>query len=34
MAKATIKARTENSANEVIQRFSAVAEDMDEEKRS
>lgn len=33
MAKATIKARTENSANEVIQRFSAVAEDMDEEKK-
>lgn len=33
MAKATIKARTENSASEVIQRFSAVAEDMDEEKK-
>ncbi len=33
MAKATIKARTENSANEVIQRFSAVAEDMVEEKK-
>jgi predicted porin len=33
MAKATIKARTENSASEVLQRVSAVAEDMVEEKR-
>ena len=33
MAKATIKARTENSASEVIQRVSAVAEDMVEEKK-
>lgn len=33
MAKATIKARTENSASEVLQRVSAVAEDMVEEKK-
>ena len=33
MAKATIKARTENSASELIQRVSAVAEDMVEEKK-
>ena len=33
MAKATIKARTENSASEVLQRVSAVAEDMIEEKK-
>lgn len=33
MAKATIKARTENSANAVLQRVSAVAEDMVEEKK-
>ena len=33
MAKATIKARTENSASEVLQRDSAVAEDMVEEKK-
>ncbi len=33
MAKATIKARTENSASEVLQRVSAVGEDMVEEKK-
>ena len=33
MAKATIKARTENSASEVLQRVSAVAEDIVEEKK-
>jgi len=33
MAKSTIKARTENSANEILQRVQAVAEDMDEEKK-
>ena len=33
MAKATIKARTENSANAVLQRVQAVTEDMVEEKK-
>ena len=33
MAKATIKARTENSASEILQRVQAVAEDMEEEKK-
>ena len=33
MAKATIKARTENSASAVLQRVQAVTEDMVEEKK-
>ena len=33
MAKATIKARTENSASAVLQRVQAVADDMVEEKK-
>lgn len=33
MAKATIKARTENSASELMQRTTVVVEDMVEEKK-